>query len=57
LIFLKSKRTIIDNFDCLRLMDKKDGLVLLGIVTCGAAAVSLMVLTANGLIANPFLDV
>jgi hypothetical protein len=38
-------------------MDKKDGLVLLGIVTCGAVAVSLMALTANGLITNPFLDV
>jgi len=54
---LKSKRTIIDNFECLHLMDKKDGLVLLGIVACGATAVSLMVLVANGLISNPFLDV
>jgi hypothetical protein len=38
-------------------MDKNDGLVLLGIVACGVTAVSLMILVANGLISNPFLDV
>jgi len=37
-------------------MDKKDVLVLLGILTSGATAVSLMILVANGLITNPFLD-
>jgi hypothetical protein len=38
-------------------MDKKDGFVLLGILTGGGIAVSLMILVANGLISNPFLDV
>ncbi|MBS1267768.1 MAG: hypothetical protein MAG458_00481 [Nitrosopumilus sp.] len=38
-------------------MDKRDGLVLAGILTAGAVAVSFMVLVANGIIGHPFLDI
>jgi hypothetical protein len=37
-------------------MDKRDGLVLLGIFAVGSIAVSLMVFLARGMISNPFLD-
>jgi len=37
-------------------MDKKDGLVLLGILASGSVVVSLTILVANGFITNPFLD-
>ncbi len=36
-------------------MDKRDGLVLAGILTAGTIAVSLMALAANGIIDHPFL--
>jgi len=35
-------------------MDKKDALVLTGIITVSGIFVSLMVLMANGVIENPF---
>ena len=36
-------------------MDKRDGLVLTGILAGAGVAVALMVFVANGLIRNPFL--
>jgi len=36
-------------------MDKRDGLVLSGILTGAGIAVTLMVFMANGLFGNPFL--
>ncbi len=36
-------------------MDKKDGLVLAGIIAGASTAVTLMIFVANGIIKNPFL--
>ena len=35
-------------------MDKRDGLVLLGIFVCGGTGIGLVVLLANRIIKNPF---
>ena len=39
----------------LKYMDKRDGLVLIGILAGAGIAVALMVFVANGIIGNPFL--